>query len=198
MGMMEDVLAQSRQTSRSASSAYSTTGSGRAASLFSGSAVTLGSLGVAIILVGLTLVWKGLAQPAPLPLPSAPVSAPATEIAVPLPTPFPAPEPVVAAPSNLPPALTLNGIVEGVGEPFAIINGGFVRLGETIEGATLLDVTSDSAQLHWQDQDFVLRMSRAGSPPRSRDTTAARSSPSASSSRPASDQSESDEDAPTP
>ena len=181
MGVMEDVLQQGRQASGSASAVYSTTSRKRSASVFSGSAMALGGIGVATIFVGLALVWKGLAQPAPLPLPSAPVSLPAREI----PTPIPAPEPVVAAPVNLPPTFALNGIVEGVGdEPFAIINGRFVRLGGTIEGATLRELTSDSATLQWQNQDLVLYMSRAGSGSPAQHAASARSSSSTSSNPP--------------
>ena len=59
-----------------------------------------------------------------------------------------------------PPELKLNGVVEGVGEPFAIINGGIVRLGETIDGATLLEVKDDTVRLRWLNQDLTLRTSR--------------------------------------
>ena len=59
-----------------------------------------------------------------------------------------------------PPEFALNGLVEGVGEPFAIINGQIVRLGESISGATLLEVKHDSARLKRSDEELVLRTSR--------------------------------------
>jgi len=58
------------------------------------------------------------------------------------------------------PELELNGIVEGIGEPFVIINGRLVRLGETVEGATLLEVKKDTVRLRWLDQELVLRTTR--------------------------------------
>jgi len=58
------------------------------------------------------------------------------------------------------PQFVLNGIVEGVGEPFAIINGTIVRLGERIEGATLLEISADKATLRWLDEELELRTTR--------------------------------------
>lgn len=56
------------------------------------------------------------------------------------------------------PGFQLNGIVEGVGEPFAIINGHITRLGETIGGAILLTVDEGSATLRLEDnEELVLR-----------------------------------------
>jgi hypothetical protein len=56
--------------------------------------------------------------------------------------------------------LALNGVVRGVGEPFAIINGIIVRLGETIEDATLLHVDSEIATLRRKGKDIVLRTAK--------------------------------------
>lgn len=58
------------------------------------------------------------------------------------------------------PSLQLSGVVTGPGEPMAIINGHLLKIGETIEGATLLEVTDTSARVHWRDQEFVLRLAR--------------------------------------
>ena len=58
------------------------------------------------------------------------------------------------------PRLELNGVVEGVGEPFVIINGQTVRLGETIEGATLVDVRDGVARFQWRDKELALRTAR--------------------------------------
>ncbi len=67
------------------------------------------------------------------------------------------------SPSSQPPAkpaLMLNGIVEGVGEPFAIINGEIVHLGERVEGATLISVGENTAKLRRADEEVVLRTTR--------------------------------------
>jgi len=58
-----------------------------------------------------------------------------------------------------PPQLELNGIVEGVGEPLALINGRIVRLGETVQDATLLEVKDDTVRLRWHNEELVLRTS---------------------------------------
>lgn len=58
------------------------------------------------------------------------------------------------------PQLTLSGVIGGPGEPMAIINGSLLGPGDAIEGATLLDVTGDSARLRWRDEDVVLRLAR--------------------------------------
>lgn len=55
------------------------------------------------------------------------------------------------------PTWQLSGVVEGTGESLAIINGHVVRVGETIDGAVVLEVTRDSARLRWRDQDVALR-----------------------------------------
>ena len=55
------------------------------------------------------------------------------------------------------PSLALNGVVEGVGEPFVIINGRILRLGETIEGATVLEIGDQWARLRWADQEVTLQ-----------------------------------------
>ena len=63
-----------------------------------------------------------------------------------------------AVPQPLPqPTLRLSGIVGGLGEPLAIINGTIVRVGEMVAGATLLEVGEDFARLRWRDQDVLLR-----------------------------------------
>jgi len=107
-------------------------------------------------------------EPARITLESSPTSAvpvpPAPAVTVP-------PEEVVVVPQKpaarhrvapvpMQPELELNGIVEGIGEPFVIINGRLVRLGETVEGATLLEVKKDTVRLRWLDQELVLRTTR--------------------------------------
>jgi hypothetical protein len=79
----------------------------------------------------------------------------------------PALQAVAAAPAEPPadlppppppePVFALNGVVEGVGEPFAIINGVVVHLGETIEDATLIAVDASVAKLRRKNKELVLR-----------------------------------------
>ncbi len=102
----------------------------------------------------------------------------AVEAAKPVPAPVPTPQSVVAvvtpvasmapiaplkpmmAKSTGMPNLELNGVVEGVGEPLVIINGRIVRLGETIEGATLLGVGDGAARFQWRDKELVVKTTR--------------------------------------
>lgn len=58
------------------------------------------------------------------------------------------------------PSLELNGVVAGVGEPLIIVNGRMVRLGESIEGATLVEISDGSARFRWKDRDLVVRTTR--------------------------------------
>ena len=67
-------------------------------------------------------------------------------------TPTPPPQPV----------LKLTGVVEGVGEPFAIINEQIVRLGEDVDGAVLVAVEDNRARLRWKksNEEVTLRTIR--------------------------------------
>ena len=49
------------------------------------------------------------------------------------------------------PAFVLTGIVEGRGEPYAIINGAIVRIGEQVQDATLRDITHGVVTLEHPD-----------------------------------------------
>ncbi len=106
----------------------------------------------------LTKITKATPEPQP-----AAVSAPA-----PVDIPRAAsPQPVVAqAPANpkprpkRAPELALNGIVEGRGEPLAIINGMILRVGESVAGATLLEIRGEEARLRWRDEELVLSTTR--------------------------------------
>lgn len=63
----------------------------------------------------------------------------------------------LSAPHNL----VLNGVVEGSGEPYAVINGSIVGLGDTVEGSTLSEIANGSAKLRRADgAEVVLRVSR--------------------------------------
>ena len=91
------------------------------------------------------------APPAPIPAvaeppPPAPVAAAASE---------PAPEPSVPVKEPL----MLTGIVEGEGEPYAVINGTVVGVGDRINGATLLNISSRTVRVREADgseTDLVL------------------------------------------
>jgi hypothetical protein len=63
----------------------------------------------------------------------------------------------VRGPSAKAPVLRLNGIVEGEGEPLVIVNGQILRLGETIDGAVLVDIEEDAARFEWKDQEVLVR-----------------------------------------
>ena len=56
---------------------------------------------------------------------------------------------------------SLTGIVEGLGDPYAVINGSIVAKGETIGKATLLDIGKGTVTLRLADgKETVLRVSR--------------------------------------
>ena len=80
-----------------------------------------------------------------------------TSVAQPAPAPPPR-RPLMALSGK--PHLELSGIIGGPGQPMAIINGMLLAPGEIIEGATLLDVTGDSARLRWREEEIVLQLSR--------------------------------------
>ena len=55
----------------------------------------------------------------------------------------------------------LTGIVEGLGDPYAMINGSIVAVGETIGNATLLDIDKGMVTLRLADgTETVLRVAR--------------------------------------
>ena len=69
------------------------------------------------------------------------------------PTPTPAPE-APPAPQDQPQAkekITLTGIVEGSGEPYAVINGSIVGVGEEIWGLTLVGIGNGSVKMRRHD-----------------------------------------------
>ena len=61
---------------------------------------------------------------------------------------------VVAIPTL--PNFMLNGLVYANEGSYCLINGKVVKLGEVIEGATLIKVTPDSAQLDYQGRKIIL------------------------------------------
>ena len=57
--------------------------------------------------------------------------------------------------------LTLSGIVEGMGESYAVINGLIVGVGEQVDGATLLEIASGTVRLRRENgREIVLSVPR--------------------------------------
>ena len=72
----------------------------------------------------------------------------------------PSPRGVAQVPRSAEQPFELSGVVEGTGESFAIINGHIVAIGDTIDGATLLEVKDHTATLRWEGEELVLRTAR--------------------------------------
>ena len=65
----------------------------------------------------------------------------------------------VLKPANTPNDLVLSGVVEGSGEPYAVINGKVIGVGETIGGTTLLAIGNGAVTLRRADgSEIVLRV----------------------------------------
>ena len=57
--------------------------------------------------------------------------------------------------------LILSGVVEGLGEPYAVINGMIVGAGDRIANATLLEITSGVVKIRRDDgKELTLRVPR--------------------------------------
>lgn len=138
------------------------------------------------LLVGLVLImtvallvggawWLGRMAPHPAPQPSvvvlpslqtSPLTAPGDPRASGERTPR-APLPGVkprrrALASRQPPALLLSGVVEGTGEPYAVINGAIVGVGDQVGGFRLVAIADGTARLLRLDggEELVLRVPR--------------------------------------
>ena len=90
-----------------------------------------------------------------VPVPPTPIQ-PAVAKAPTIPKPSVSPPARTALARRKRPEFTLHGIVEGRGEPVAIINGMILRTGENVAGATLLEIDGDKAKLRWRDEELVL------------------------------------------
>lgn len=62
----------------------------------------------------------------------------------------------VPPPPGLLPALNLNGIVYDEERPYAIINNKVLLKGDTIEGATLMEINRDNVKFMFNDREIVL------------------------------------------
>ena len=70
-------------------------------------------------------------------------------------------EPLPKTASRQPEELSLSGVVEGLGEPYAVINGAIVGVGERVGTFTLTAVHDGAAILRRDDgTDTILRVSR--------------------------------------
>ena len=121
----------------------------------------IGASAVLAVIVG-TGLWTHRVmmtlRPVQVALPHQPQTDPAAALAST--TAFAAPTQPLQPPEPKPPALKLSGIVRGAGEPVAIINDHIIQVGDSVEGATLVAVTEDSATLRWLDKELVLRTAR--------------------------------------
>jgi len=122
--------------------------------------VTITILGftAALIFGGALWMWRTLSHErtpvAQAPLGTDAAMEPPASSARPLPA-----EP--AATTDAVPGFTLTGIVEGLGEPYAVINGLIVAEGETVGKATLLDIGEGTVRLRFADgTETVLRVAR--------------------------------------
>ena len=86
----------------------------------------------------------------PSPTPPAPISAVA-ELTPPAPAAAAAPEPAPEPSAPVKEPLTLTGIVEGEGKSYAVINGAVVGVGDQINGATLLNISSHIVRVREAD-----------------------------------------------
>ena len=77
------------------------------------------------------------------------------------PTAAPQPRKPATAQRDTEDAFTLTGIVEGLGKPYAVINGAIVGVGDTIGEATLLEIADGSVKLQRADgSETTLSVSR--------------------------------------
>ena len=75
------------------------------------------------------------------------------------PTAAPTPAPVMSSSSLA--GLIVTGVVEGLGEPYAVINGAIVAVGERVREYTLLEITNGIARLRRADgEEVALRVPR--------------------------------------
>ena len=130
--------------------------------------VTLAVLGLtaALLLGGAVWMWNSFGNRRSV------TASPTTSEAVPEPSSDESPqagsrqEPADAprsakVPAGSHPDFRLTGIVEGLGEPYAVINGSIVAEGETIGGATLLTIAEGTVTLRLADgKDTLLRVER--------------------------------------
>jgi hypothetical protein len=121
--------------------------------------VTIAILGLtaALIFGGAIWMWRTMTA-GQTPVPSQTVAeergSPATETQ-------PAPAPTASATGATAPAFHLTGIVEGLGEPYAVINGSIVAVGDAVGTATLVEIGQGAVTLRLADgKETVVRAAR--------------------------------------
>ena len=135
-------------------------------------AVALAVLALTVVLIIGGAFWMGRAvggppaMPAvsvqPVPAPTLPAVASAPEQPEPVHEALPAPTPTrdAVSPAAEEP-LMLTGVVLGLGEPYAVINGMIVGVGEQLGDATLLEIADGLVKLRRADgKEKILRVSR--------------------------------------
>ena len=127
-------------------------------------AVTVAVIALTAAFIAGSVFWmdRTLGQHNPVPIAPAPPPPALDPVPVPqatmseLPEPPPAPpEPTPASSQAQAPApkdeVILTGIVEGSGQPYAMINGSIVGVGEQIQGLTLLEIANGTVKVRRDD-----------------------------------------------
>ena len=123
-------------------------------------AVTLAVLALAALLIASAAFWMGRAliapqqaapTAAPEPAPPKEQAPPAASEAPPTATETKAPDATPATSDQAKEELVLTGIVEGSGEPYAVINGSIVGVGEQVKGSTLLEIGKGTVKMRRPD-----------------------------------------------
>ena len=121
--------------------------------------VAVAVLGLTVALIAGGAVWFRRALHGTQPLPDStqtqlPSGEPALETAAPTPV-----ERRGAPRSGE--TFVLTGVVEGSGEPYAMIDGALVRVGEQVRDATLLEIANGAVRLRRADgSETIVRVSR--------------------------------------
>ena len=68
----------------------------------------------------------------------------------------PTPSAPIEPPTPPEPTFLLNGLVYSKGGSYCLINGKVVKIGQSVEGATLTSVTADTAVLDYQGRKIIL------------------------------------------
>ncbi len=119
-------------------------------------------LGVGLIAVGLSTQFKSspeLKVASTLPEVPEEVLLPPAPVLSPEPAPAPIPETIpLSLPSRTESTFTLSGVVQGEGEPFAVINNQITRVGDEVEGARLIAIGTNQVTLLRDGEEILLRL----------------------------------------
>ena len=128
-------------------------------------AVALAVIGLTVVLVVGGAFWMGhtISRPEPAPQPTRAEGAatPAPSAAEQRISSSQAPAPSRRITHTEPEEFVLSGVVEGVGEPYAVINGAIVSIGDQVGRATLVAISGSAATLRLANgEQVVLRVAR--------------------------------------